>query len=81
MTAPLFYIAEDGEAVGTLRRFSDRFQLTPASILDCLRRRAPEAVLLGAGEGRNRFLVVEAEGLEALCDCRSPGRPPQSTPC
>lgn len=77
MNAPPFYIAEDGEAVGTLRRFSSRFQLTPASILDCLRHRAPEAVLLGAGQGRNRLLVVAADGLEALCNCGSPERPLQ----
>jgi hypothetical protein len=72
MNAPPFYIAEDGEAVGTLRWFSSRFRLTPASILDCLRDRAPEAILLEAGRGRNRLLVVDADGLEVLCDCRSP---------
>jgi hypothetical protein len=81
MTAPSFHIAEDGEAVGTLRRFSSRFQLTPASILDCLRHRAPEAILLGAGQGRNRLLVVDADGLEALCDCGSSERPSPDAPC
>jgi len=81
MTAPTFYIGEDGEAVGTLRRFSARFQLTPASVLDCLRRRAPEAVLIRAGQGRNRLLVVDADGLEALCDCGPTRRPPRSAPC
>jgi hypothetical protein len=81
MNVPPFYIAEDGEAMGTLRRFSSRFRLTPASILDCLRHRAPEAVLLAAGQGRDRLLVVDADGLDVLRDCRSPERPLQDLPC
>ena len=71
MTAPSFHVAEDGEAVGLLRRFSARFNLTPASVLDCLRRRAPMSVLVDAGEGRHRLLALRADGLLALHECAS----------
>jgi len=70
-TTPPFYIAEDGEAVGTLRRFSDWFRLTPAAVLTCLQERAAEGVVLDAGRGRRRLLVVDAHGMVALCRCRS----------
>lgn len=71
MTAPSFYVADDGEVVGLLRRFSARFNLTPASVLDCLRRRAPTTVLLDAGEGRHRLIALQADGLLALRECAS----------
>ena len=71
MTAPSFHIAEDGEVVGFLRRFSACFNLTPASVLDCLRRRAPTSVLVDAGEGRERLLALRADGLLALRKCAS----------
>lgn len=60
------YITEDGEAVGTLRDFSSRFRLSPASVLHCLRRDAREPIILDAGEGRKRLLIVDANGLDAL---------------
>jgi len=69
MSVPAFYVADDGEAVGMLRRFSARFRLTPASVLDCLRRRAPTSVFLEAGRGRNRMLGLSADGLQALRQC------------
>ena len=77
MTAPGFYIADDGEVVGLLRRFSARFNLTPASVLECLRQRAPTAVCIDAGEGRHRVLALGAKGLRALRECASdPERAP-----
>ena len=78
MTAPSFYVTEDGEVIGLLRRLSGRFNLTPASTLDCLRRRAPEAVLMDAGAGRHRLLALRAEGLLALRECASGGHRPAS---
>jgi len=78
MTAPGFYVADDGEVVGLLRHFSSRFNLTAASILDCLRQRAPRAVLLDAGKERHRLLALRAEGLLALHECASSQRLPVS---
>jgi hypothetical protein len=78
MTAPSFHVAEDGEVVGLLRRFSARFNLTPASVLDCLRRRAPRTVLIDAGDGRHRLLALRADGLLALHECASGKRLPAS---
>jgi hypothetical protein len=78
MTAPSFHVAEDGEVVGLLRRFSSCFNLTPASVLDCLRRRAPKTVLLDAGDGRHRLLALQADGLLALHECASGERLPAS---
>lgn len=78
MTAPTFYVADHGEVVGLLQRFSARLGLTPASVLECLRRRAPGAVVLDAGEGRNRLLALRAEGLLALYECASGERLPAS---
>ena len=73
MQIPPFHVAEDGEAVGMLRRFSARFRLTPASVLECLRRRAPTSVLLEAGRGRRQLLAVSPDGLRALRDCAFSG--------
>ena len=78
MTAPSFHVAEDGEVVGHLRHFSARFNLTPASVLDCLRRRASKTVLLDAGDGRHRLLALSADGLLALHECASNERLPAS---
>jgi len=78
MTAPTFYVADDGEVVGLLQRFSARFNLSPASVLECLRRRAPRSVLLDAGEDRDRLLALRAEGLLALHECASGERLPAS---
>lgn len=78
MLAPAFHVAEDGEVVGLLRRFSARFSLTPASVLDCLRRHAPTSVLFDAGEGRHRLLALRADGLLALHECASDERLPAS---
>ncbi len=72
-----FSITEEGEAVGTLRQFASRFQATPASILDCLRQHAPSGVVLDAGRGRDRLLILDPEGLAAICSCAAPA----SSPC
>jgi hypothetical protein len=79
MQVPPFHVAEDGEAIGMLRRFSARFRLTPASVLECLRRHAPTSVLLEAGRGRRQLLAVSADGLRALRDC-APFGDAQRTP-
>ncbi len=71
MQAPAFHVAEDGEAVGMLRRFSAHFRITPASVLECLYRRAPTSILVEAGRGRHRLLAVSADGLRALRNCGS----------
>ncbi len=73
MQIPPFHVAEDGEAIGMLRRFSACFRLSPASVLECLRRHAPTSVLLEAGRGRRQLLAVSADGLRALRDCASSG--------
>jgi hypothetical protein len=70
-SAPTVHVAEDGEAVGSLRRFSEWFRLTPAAVVSCLQERAAEDVILDAGRGRRRLLVVNARGLEALCECQA----------
>lgn len=77
MIQPRFHITEDGEAVGTLREFSSRFRLTPASVMDCLRHRSQASVVLDAGEGRERLLIVDEGGVEALTTC---GHPNASAP-
>ncbi len=72
-----FFITEEGEAMGTLRQFAQRFQSTPASILECLRHHAPSGVVLDAGRGRDRLLILDSDGLAAICSCATPA----STPC
>ena len=73
MRVPSLHVAEDGEAIGRLRRFSARYRLTPASVLECLRRHAPASVLLEAGTGRGRLIAVNADGRRALRECASSG--------
>lgn len=73
MQIPSFHVAEDGEAIGLLRRFSSHFQITPASVLECLKQRAPASILVEAGRGRRRLLAVSADGLRALRDCGADG--------
>lgn len=72
-----FHVTEDGEAMGTLRQFATRFQSTPASILECLRHHPSDGVVLDAGDGRDRLLILGPEGVEAICSCASPA----SSPC
>jgi hypothetical protein len=73
MQIPSLHVAEDGEAIGRLRRFSARYHLTPASVLECLRRHAPASVLLEAGHGRSRLIAVNEDGRRALRECASSG--------
>lgn len=64
-------ITEDGEAIGTLRQFATSFALSPTSVLECLRREANDAVILHAGNGPSRVLIVDVPALNALRRCTS----------
>lgn len=64
-------ITEDGEAVGTLHQFATRLNRPRAVVLHCVRAGDEDAVILDAGEGRDRLLILDAEGYEALHRCAS----------
>ncbi len=61
-------IAEDGEVVGMLCQVARAFNLTRRSVLKCLREHAPESVILSAGEGLDRLLIMDAKAVQALRD-------------
>ncbi|MGM0704854.1 MAG: hypothetical protein ACQETP_02945 [Bacteroidota bacterium] len=61
-------IAEDGEVVGMLCQVARAFNMTRSAVLNCLRNHAPEAVILSAGNGLDRLLIMDADALQALRD-------------
>lgn len=61
-------IAEDGEIVGLLCQVARAFNMTRSAVLRCLRNHAPEAVILSAGQGLDRLLIIDAEAVQALRD-------------
>ena len=65
-------ITEEGEAIGTLRQFSSSFDMSHGSVLECMRREAEDSIILHAGSGRDRVLIVDAQAIEALLDCTTP---------
>lgn len=59
-------ITEDGEAIGTLQQFAESLNLPRAFILQCLQDELPSSVILNAGEGLDRLLILDTKGLETL---------------
>lgn len=68
MTAQIT-ITEDGEAMGTLHQFADRLNRSRAFVLHCVHDRAEDAIILDAGEGLDRLLILDSEGYQALHHC------------
>ena len=64
-----FSQAEDGEAVGTLRQFSERLHRPPSQIVPCLRKNADQPIILQAGRGPEQLLILDTSGAEALQEC------------
>lgn len=62
-------VTEDGEVMGTLHQFADRLNRSRSFVLHCVRDRAQDAIILNAGEGLDRLLILDAEGYEALHHC------------
>lgn len=63
---PRLDITEDGEAIGTLQQFSKSLNLPRAFILQCLRDELPGSIILNAGEGLDRLIILDTAGLETL---------------
>lgn len=73
-TAPItFQIAEEGEAIGTVRQFADRMNLSQPRVLSCLDESDTGSVVLPASEENARLLIVDADGLDALLHCAADG--------
>lgn len=68
-----FAVAEDGEAIGTVRQFADRFDLPESRVLPCLRTHAAGAILLRADGPSGRLLMLDADGVGALLGCADSG--------
>lgn len=64
-----FTLAEDGEAIGTVRQFSNRLDLPESQVVPCLQEHAAESILLRAGNDSERLLIVDTNGVEALFGC------------
>ena len=64
-----FALTEDGEAIGTVRQFSNRLNLPESQVLPCLQCHAEDAIVLRAGDASERLLIVEPDGLDALLSC------------
>lgn len=63
------HVTEDGEAIGTLRQFSTSFGLPQSDVLACVQDDAEDAIILNAGSGQDRVLIVDPEALDALSAC------------
>lgn len=64
-----FQIAEDGEAIGTVRQFADRLRLSPSAVLACLRAHGIAPIVLDARTPGDRLLLLSADGVAALRSC------------
>jgi hypothetical protein len=64
-----FTLAEDGEAIGTVRQFSKRLNLPESQVMPCLREYADQSILLRAEGESEQVLMLDAEGLSALVGC------------
>ena len=62
-------ITEDGEAIGTLQQFAHSLKRSRAAILHCVQHYAEGSVILNAGEGMDRLLILDPDGLEMLRRC------------
>ena len=59
-------ITEDGEAIGTLQQFSRAFALPRSFILSCLHEEQPDSIILDAGDGLDRLLILDTDALQTL---------------
>jgi hypothetical protein len=64
-----FALAEEGEAIGTIRQFANHLNLPESQVLPCLQCHDEEAIVLRAGPAAEPLLIVEAGGLDALQGC------------
>jgi hypothetical protein len=64
-----FTLAEDGEAIGTIRQFSNRLNLPESQVLPCLQEYADHSILMEAEGESDRVLMLDAEGVGALLGC------------
>lgn len=64
-----FSLTEDGEAIGTVRQFSDRLNLPESRVLSCLQEKADQSVILRAGTESDQLLILDAGGVGALLGC------------
>jgi hypothetical protein len=62
------HVAEEGEAVGTVRAFAERMRLAPTAVLHCLRTSGASPILFGA-DGEDALLIVGPDGMDALQHC------------
>ena len=62
-------ITEDGEAMGTLSQFADRVNRSRSFVLRWVHDRAPRAIVLNAGEGRERLLILAPNEFKRLLRC------------
>lgn len=68
-----FTLAEEGEAIGTVRQFSDHLNLPESQVLPCLHCHGEEAIVLRDGPAAAPVLIVAAGGMEALRGCAASG--------
>jgi len=64
-----FTLAEDGEAIGTVRQFSNRLNVPESQVLPCLQEHADQSILLRAEGESEQVLMLDAEGIGALLGC------------
>lgn len=64
-----FTLAEDGEAIGTVRQFSDHLNVPESQVLPCLQEHADQSILLRAEAESEQVLMLDAEGIGALLGC------------
>jgi hypothetical protein len=64
-----FALAEEGEAIGTVRQYANHLNLPESQVLSCLHRHDEEVIVLRAGPATEPLLIVGAGGVEALLGC------------
>ncbi|WP_157942156.1 hypothetical protein [Salinibacter altiplanensis] len=69
-------LAEDGEAIGTVRQFANRLGLPESQVLPCLQCHAEEAIFVRAGDASEQLLIVGADGVDALFGCAASASSP-----
>lgn len=62
-------ITEDGEAMGMLHQFAARLNQSRSIVLHCVQAGEEDTVIMNAGEGLDRLLILDAEGYQALHRC------------
>jgi hypothetical protein len=70
----LLALAEEGEAIGTVRQFSSRLNLPESQVLPCLQNHAEQSILLRAGDESEQVLMLDAEGMRTLLSCAAAER-------